>query len=87
MRNEMVGAVVRRAIEHPEFRNELMENPEQALSEHGFALEQEDLREIEGVRRELRGDGDGNDVEQKLIAIAERYGIEPEGDRPIPEQK
>jgi len=80
MRNEMVGAVVRRAIEHPEFRNELMENPEQALSEHGFSLEQEDLREIEGVRRELRGDGD--DVEQKLIAIAERYGIEPEGDRP-----
>lgn len=84
MRNEMVGAVVRRAIEHPEFRNELMENPEQALSEHGFALEQEDLREIEGVRGELRG---GGDVEQKLIAIAERYGIEPEGDQPIPEQK
>ncbi|MFN2239226.1 MAG: hypothetical protein ABR524_07525 [Thermoanaerobaculia bacterium] len=34
----------------------------------------------------LRGDGEG-DVEQKLVAIAERYGIEPEGDRPIPEQK
>lgn len=84
MRNEMIGAVVRRAIEHPGFRDELMENPEQALSEHGFALEKEDLREIEGVRSELRGDGD---VEQKLIAIAERYGIEPEGDRPIPEQK
>jgi hypothetical protein len=86
MRNEMVGAVVRRAIEHPSFRDQLMENPEQALSEHGFALEQEDLKEIEGVRSELRGDGNG-DVEQKLIAIAERYGIEPEGDRPIPEQK
>jgi len=86
MRNEMVGAVVRRAIEHPGFREGLMENPEQALSEHGFALEKEDLREIEGVRSELRGDG-GGDVEQKLIAIAERYGIDPEGDRPIPEQK
>jgi hypothetical protein len=86
MRNEMVGAVVRRAIEHPTFRDELMENPEQALSAHGFALAEEDLKEIEGVRSELRRDGNG-DVEQKLIAIAERYGIEPEGDRPIPEQK
>ena len=28
MRNEMIGAVVRRAIEHPEFRKKLVENPQ-----------------------------------------------------------
>ena len=39
MRNEMIGAVVRRAIEHPEFRQRLVENPQEALSAHGFVLE------------------------------------------------
>lgn len=73
MRNEMIGAVVRRAIEYPEFRNELIENPREALSAHGFALEEEELREIESVGRDLRGE----DVEQKLITIAEKYGVEP----------
>jgi hypothetical protein len=74
MRNEMIGAVVRRAIEHPEFRNELAENPREALSAHGFALEEPELREIENIGHDLRG----QDIEQKLITIAEKYGIEPQ---------
>ena len=28
MRNEMIGAIVRRAIEHPEFRRRLIESPQ-----------------------------------------------------------
>lgn len=75
MRNEMIGAVVRRAIEHPEFREQLMENPRQALGAHGFALEAKEMMEIERVRAEMSGSPD--DVEQKLVTIAERYGIEP----------
>ena len=82
MRNEMIGAIVRRAIEHPEFRDELVENPQEALSAHGFALEKQDFEELEGVRAEIR---EGDDVEQKLITIAERYGINPTGDEPIAE--
>ena len=70
MRNEMIGAVVRRAIEHPEFRQRLMDNPQEALATHGFALEQPDLAEIERIRPEL------NDVE-RLVAIAEKYGVHP----------
>ena len=75
MRNEMIGAVVRRAIEHPEFRRRLMDSPQDALQSHGFALEQEDLAEIEKIRTTL-GEADG-DVEQRLVNIAEQYGVHP----------
>lgn len=75
MRNEMIGAVVRRAIEHPEFRRRLVENPQDALSSHGFALEQNEMAEIERISSTL---GAGDDVEQKLVRIAEAYGIHPE---------
>ena len=75
MRNEMIGAVVRRAIEHPESRNRLMENPQAALDDHGFALEEADMAEIQKIRGQLTGSND--DVEQKLVTIAERYGVHP----------
>ena len=74
MRNEMIGAVVRRALEHPEFRQRLIDNPQEALAAHGFALEQADLAEIEKIRTQLSGK---DDVEQRLVTIAERYGLEP----------
>lgn len=76
MRNEMVGAVVRRALEHPEFRTSLLENPEVALRNHGFALESEDMNEIQRIRRSLETKSE-QDVEQQLVTIAEEYGIEP----------
>ena len=75
MRNEMIGAVVRRAIEHPEFRRRLIDSPQDALQSHGFALEQDDLAEIEKIRTSL-GDAEG-DVEQRLVSIAEQYGVHP----------
>jgi len=74
MRNEMIGAVVRRAKEHPEFRQRLMDNPQEALAAHGFALEPADLAEIEKIRAQLRA---GDDVQQQLVTIAEHYGLEP----------
>lgn len=73
MRNEMIGAVVRRAMEHPEFRRRLMENPNEALQAHGFALEAPEMAEIERIRTRLGG----NDVEQELVTIAEQYGLKP----------
>jgi hypothetical protein len=73
MRNEMIGAVVRRAIEHPEFRRRLVENPQEALQSHGFALEESDMEELQKIRGELNGPQD--DVEQKLVSIAEQYGV------------
>ena len=75
MRNEMIGAVVRRAIEHTEFRRRLVENPQDALTSHGFALEEAEMREIEKIRTSLGRSGD--DVEQRLISIAEQYGVHP----------
>jgi len=75
MRNEMIGAVVRRAIEHPEFRQRLMENPQEALATHGFALEASDLAEIDRIRTKMR---EGDDVEQQLVTIAEHYGLSHE---------
>ena len=75
MRNEMISAVVRRAIEHPEFRRRLIDNPREALQAHGFALEEPDLAEIERIRGTLQ-DSPG-DVEQQLVTIAERYGVRP----------
>lgn len=74
MRNEMIGAVVRRAMEHPEFRRKLMENPQEALAAHGFALEATDLAEIEKIRTSIDG---SDDAEQKLVSIAEQYGVHP----------
>ena len=74
MRNEMIGAVVRRAIEHPEFRQRLMDNPQEALASHGFALEASDLAEIDRIRTRM---GEGDDVEQQLVTIAEHYGVNP----------
>jgi hypothetical protein len=70
----MIGAVVRRAIEHQEFGKRLMENPQEALTSHGFALEDAELAEIEKIRGSMSGSGD---VEQKLVTIAERYGVHP----------
>jgi hypothetical protein len=72
MRNEMIGAVVRRAIEHPEFRRRLVESPREALSAHGFALEDSDMAEIESIRGKLSQD----DAEQQLVTIAEHYGVD-----------
>jgi len=71
MRNEMIGAVVRRAIEHPEFRKRLVESPQEALSAHGFALESDDMAELESIRTRLGQD----DAEQQLVAMAEHYGL------------
>ncbi len=73
MRNEMISAVVRRAMEFPEFRRRLIENPQEALAAHGFALEQTDLQEIEKIRARR---GDEKDAEERLITIAEQYGVE-----------
>jgi hypothetical protein len=73
MRNEMIGAVVRRAIEHPEFRRRLIENPKEALDAHGFALEDSDMNEIESIRGRLASSK--GDVEQQLVTIAESYGV------------
>lgn len=75
MRNEMIGAVVRRAIEHPEFRRRLIEDPREALTAHGFALEDSDMAEIERIRTSL---GEKDDVEQRLVSIAEQYGVHPQ---------
>ena len=74
MRNEMIGAVVRRAIEHPEFRRRLVEDPQDALSSHGFALEDAEMAEIDRIRTSI---GAGDDVEQRLVSIAEQYGVHP----------
>ena len=57
MRNEMIGAVVRRAIEHPEFCRRLIDNPQDALQSHGFALEASDMEEIEKIRTTLEKAG------------------------------
>jgi hypothetical protein len=72
MRNEMIGAVVRRAMEHPEFRQRLIDNPQEALAAHGFALEQSDLAEIDKIRTRLR---DSADAARQLVSIAEHYGL------------
>ncbi|HKS22452.1 MAG TPA: hypothetical protein VJZ76_06630 [Thermoanaerobaculia bacterium] len=77
MRNEMIGAVVRRAMEHPEFRRRLIENPSEALKAHGFALEEPEMAEIERIRTRLGG----NDVEQELVSVAEQYGLNPNPQR------
>ncbi len=77
MRNEMIGAIVRRAIEHPEFRRKLMESPQEALQSHGFALESAEMDEIEKIRTSLgNSDGASDDVEQRLVSIAENYGVQ-----------
>jgi hypothetical protein len=75
MRNEMIGAIVRRAIEHPEFRRRLIDSPQEALQSHGFALESAEMAELEKIRTSL-GDA-GEDVEQRLVSIAENYGVHP----------
>ena len=75
MRNEMIGAVVRRAIEHPEFGRRLIENPQDALTAHGFVLEESEMAEIEKIRARL-GNGD---AEQHFVTIAEHYGLNLRG--------
>lgn len=75
MRNEMIGAVVRRAIEHPEFRRRLIDSPQDALQAHGFALEDSEMAEIERIRTSIGGDGE--DAEKRLVSVAEQYGVKP----------
>lgn len=71
MRDEMMAAVIRRALEHPEFLDELIAAPEKALDAHGFALGDAELEEI----RKL---GTGGSAEERLHAIAAQFGVEPE---------
>lgn len=73
MRDEMLAAVVRRAMEHDDFRRELIEEPRKALDSHGFALEDEEFREIEKLSGEMKGDS-----REALERIADRYGVEPQ---------
>lgn len=80
MRDEMLAAVIRRAIEYPEFRDQLMERPEEALSEHGFALESREMDALQSIRQEMQSNA-GTDAEQKLRSIAEEYGVNPRPDR------
>lgn len=75
MRNEMIGAIVRRAIEHPEFRRRLIDSPQDALQSHGFALEETELAEIERIRASIGKEGE--DTERRLVGIAEQYGVRP----------
>jgi len=72
MRNEMIAAVVRRAIEHPEFRQRLIDNPQEALAAHGVARESVDRAEIDKIRARMHDSGDD---EQQLVSIAENYGL------------
>jgi len=44
------------------------------LTTHGFALEDAELAEIEKIRGSLQA---GTDVEQRLVSIAEQYGVHP----------
>lgn len=74
MRDEMLAAVVRRAMEHEEFRNGLVEDPQRTLREHGFALEDEEMREIETLRGQMKS----GDATEALERIADRYGVEPQ---------
>jgi hypothetical protein len=73
MRNEMIGAVVRRPIEHPEFRRRLVEDPREALTMHGFVLEDADMAELENIRTKIGND----DAAQQLVTIAGHYGLNP----------
>jgi hypothetical protein len=73
MRNEMIGAIVRRAIEHPEFRRRLIDSPHDALQSHGFALEDSEMAELEKIRTSIGSE----DAEQRLVSIAEQYGVHP----------
>jgi phage terminase small subunit len=77
MRNEMIGAVVRRAIEHPEFRRRLIDDPQDALQSHGFALEEAEMAELTRIRETIGGD----DAEQQLVSIAEQYGVHPRAEK------
>jgi hypothetical protein len=61
-------------MEHPEFRRRLLANPQDALTAHGFALEDAELAEIEKIRTSI---GQSDDVEQRLVRIAEQYGVHP----------
>ena len=79
MRNEMIGAVVRRAIEHPEFRRRLLDSPREALQSHGFALESAEMEEIERIRTSI-GEPGATDAEQRLVSIAEQYGVHPKSE-------
>ena len=58
-------------LRDPEFRRRLIDNPTEALTAHGFALEDADLAEIESIRTKLGQD----DAEQQLVTIAEHYGV------------
>ena len=55
-----------------EFRRRLVENPNDALTTHGFALESNELDEIKRISASLAEPG--SDVEKKLVRIAEAYG-------------
>jgi hypothetical protein len=76
MRNEMIGAIVRRAVEHPEFRQRLMDDPDEALRTHGFALEPAERAALEEIRSGVQ---EADDPERRLVAIAEDFGIRPPG--------
>ena len=56
-------------------RNALIKNPHEALTSHGFALEDAELAEIETIQSSV-GSAGGH-VEQKLITVTERYGVHP----------
>ena len=73
LRDEMLAAVVRRALENTEFRQELFSDPDAALDAHGFALEDEEMNELREIASRPAGEAEG-----LLEKLARRFGVDPE---------
>lgn len=73
MRDSMLTAILKRAMEDETFRKALEANPKEALRDHGFAIPDAERDQILNLTTELGSAESRSDLEK----IAVKYGLEP----------
>jgi hypothetical protein len=77
MRDDVLMALVDKAIEDPEFRAAARQDPEGAVKAAGFELQDDELEAVKEAQRQTAGMSD-DELDQALVAGA-RQGVASPG--------
>ena len=73
MRDDVMMALVDRALEDEQFRTEAKEDPERALAAAGFDLDEDELAAVKEFQTEIAGLSD-EELQDTLASGARRQG-------------
>jgi hypothetical protein len=73
MRDEVLMELVDRALTDEQFRNAVRDDPDSALSAHGFELQPDELEAVKDLQRQTAGMSD-DELREAITAGPRRQG-------------